>query len=495
MALMRLGDAFLARPILFFGAGVAAVMTIACIVAIAMYEMRMDASARARELAGNISLVLKRDIERNIEIYELSIEALVDGDKDGDISRLLPKIRQFVRFNKLSNAGETGSLLITNAVGDVAIDSRPAQAAKFNLANRDYFQVQRQSASAGLYIGRPFRSQLREKDLSIGLSERLEDAEGRFKGIVVGMLGVNYFRRLFEGITLGPRDSITLVRTDGVVLMRRPYREEDIGSSVAGASSFKPLVQADEGDYISKSSLDAVQRLYAFKRIGKYPLAIVVGLATDDIYAQWKRRAWVIGGVMGILIVLFTFMIAALAKQFRKRLETEQKLQMLVDTDDLTGLGSRRALDGALNAEWRRTKRSRRILAMLMVDVDNFKAFNDHYGHVAGDRALRIVAGCIVENIRRPADFAGRYGGEEFCVLLPHTDLMGAVQVAEAIRRAVLATNQLHVGCPSGQVSVSVGVAAFDGDAASGMTTEQLVRETDRRLYEAKAAGRNTVHY
>ncbi|WP_207003431.1 GGDEF domain-containing protein [Trinickia mobilis] len=127
------------------------------------------------------------------------------------------------------------------------------------------------------------------------------------------------------------------------------------------------------------------------------------------------------------------------------------------------------------------------------VDVDNFKDFNGHYGHVTGDSALRTVAQCILENIRRPGDIAGRYGGEEFCVLLPNTELAGAVQVAETIRSAVLATGRPHVTSPVGILSVSIGVGAFDGDAVSAVTAEQLVHRADQRLYEAKAAGRNTV--
>jgi len=132
-------------------------------------------------------------------------------------------------------------------------------------------------------------------------------------------------------------------------------------------------------------------------------------------------------------------------------------------------------------------------LSALMVDADNFKSFNDHYGHATGDRALRIIARCIVENIRRPGDFVGRYGGEEFCVLLPNTDLRGAVQVAERIRSAVLATDQANFACPSGRLSVSIGVAVFYVNPMPGDTADQLVELADQRLYEAKAAGRNAV--
>lgn len=275
--------------------------------------------------------------------------------------------------------------------------------------------------------------------------------------------------------------------------MRRPYNQGDIGQSIAGVPSFKPLIQADRGSYIGIAALDGARRLYSFKHIGKYPLIVVVGLATEDIYAEWKRRAWAIGSAVAALDFLIVVMSVLFAKQFRKRLKMEKRLHLLANTDSLTGVGTRRYLDSALDVEWRRASRNKQNLSVLMVDADYFKSFNDHYGHATGDRALRAIARCIIDSIRRPGDFVGRYGGEEFCVLLPNTDLQGAVQVAEKIRSAVLATNKENFGSPTGRLSVSIGVAVFDGNAMPGDTADQLVHMADQRLYEAKAAGRNTV--
>lgn len=494
MTLTKLASTFLARPVLFIIAGIAAAIAVASVVAFALYEMRVDALERARDTADNLALILQRDIERNLEIYELSMDAVIDGVRDPDVLRLPPKVQQQILFDRSSNAKDMGSLLVTDAAGDIVIDSRSVPPRKNNLADRDYFQIHQQSAPyMGVYISKPFSPRAAGADLSIGLSERLDDAQGQFAGIVVGTMRLNYFRRLFDGLSLGERDSITLLRTDGTVLMRRPYHSEEVGRSIASAASFKPLLQADGGSYLGTAALDGTERLYSFKHIGKYQLIVVLGLATDDIYAEWRQRSWAIGGVMGALALLFVWMTFALAKQFHRRLEMEQQLQMLADTDSLTGLGTRRALDAALEVELRRAKRNKQGLAVLMVDVDNFKAFNDHYGHIAGDNALTVVARCIVESVRRPGDFVGRYGGEEFCVLLPNTDLAGGVRVAEKIRQAVAAANHLHTGTPSGHLTVSIGVSAFDEGATVGTAEEQLVHQADQRLYEAKAAGRDMV--
>ena len=126
-----------------------------------------------------------------------------------------------------------------------------------------------------------------------------------------------------------------------------------------------------------------------------------------------------------------------------------------------------------------------------MLDADHFKAYNDQYGHPAGDEVLRTVAGCIRKAARRPTDLAARYGGEEFAMLLPGSDAIGAAGVAEAIREAVAALNLPHAGSPTGFVTVSIGVAAIMPALAEGSAV--LLRMADRALYDAKRQGRNHV--
>ncbi len=123
-----------------------------------------------------------------------------------------------------------------------------------------------------------------------------------------------------------------------------------------------------------------------------------------------------------------------------------------------------------------------------MIDVDHFKAYNDHYGHRAGDRALKTIAACIAASVTRAEDLAVRYGGEEFAVLLPATDESGAYRVAETIRRAVAALAITHI-CGPGFVTVSVGAAGTRPDRRSN--SGMIVDAADAALYEAKRNGRN----
>lgn len=163
-------------------------------------------------------------------------------------------------------------------------------------------------------------------------------------------------------------------------------------------------------------------------------------------------------------------------------------------TDPLTGLANRRRFDEALVGEWRRAARQRAPLALLFVDVDRFKRFNDLYGHQRGDSCLHAVAQAIRACALRPGDLVARYGGEEFVLLLPDTDSDGASHLGEAVRHAVEALALPHAGNGRpGVVTVSVGVAAAAPAEDDGLSPDHLARRADLALYVAKDAGRNRV--
>lgn len=181
----------------------------------------------------------------------------------------------------------------------------------------------------------------------------------------------------------------------------------------------------------------------------------------------------------------------------RKRVELDleaarEELTRLSTIDPLTGLGNRRLLDQTMVRELSRSARDGGELAILLVDVDHFKLFNDHYGHVAGDNALRVVAQAVASVARRPADLAARYGGEEFVLMLPTTELYGAISVAQALQDALHSALVPHVGSHTGFVTVSIGVAVVQ-QSRHQITPEALLARADEALYAAKHAGRNVV--
>lgn len=172
--------------------------------------------------------------------------------------------------------------------------------------------------------------------------------------------------------------------------------------------------------------------------------------------------------------------------------QLEEQLRTLSLRDGLTGISNRRCFDEALEKEWRRELRQKEPLSLIMLDIDFFKRYNDHYGHQAGDTCLKTVAACLAASVQRPGDLVARYGGEEFVVLLPETSLQHAEQVAEQIRQNVLSLAVPHQASDAAQiVTISLGVAGLVPQA--GFSSQQLLKMADQALYAAKAGGRNRV--
>ena len=172
--------------------------------------------------------------------------------------------------------------------------------------------------------------------------------------------------------------------------------------------------------------------------------------------------------------------------------QVNQELQGLVDRDGLTGVANRRRGDNYLNMVWARLRRDKLPLSIIMLDVDHFKAYNDNYGHQAGDECLLAIASALNAQMKRPTDLVARYGGEEFMMILPDTDANGAVNVAEMVREAVASLNIQHAHSSAGPaVTISAGTATVTPQTEAGM--ELLIREADIALYRAKRMGRNQV--
>ncbi|HCP29657.1 MAG TPA: diguanylate cyclase response regulator [Pseudomonas sp.] len=182
----------------------------------------------------------------------------------------------------------------------------------------------------------------------------------------------------------------------------------------------------------------------------------------------------------------------ALRVSQQQLLDSTLMLQRLMNSDGLTGLSNRRHFDEYLELEWRRAMREQQQLSLLMIDVDYFKAYNDTFGHLAGDEALRRVAEAIRGSCSRPSDLPARYGGEEFALVLPNTSPGGARLVAEKLRQSVLGLAIEHTAPAAGAyLTVSVGLATQV--PAIGSLCRQLISAADKGLYQAKNGGRNQV--
>lgn len=185
--------------------------------------------------------------------------------------------------------------------------------------------------------------------------------------------------------------------------------------------------------------------------------------------------------------------LEAKVKERTKQLEAaNRKLRRLSTIDTLTGIANRRSFNEAIEKEWRRCIRSGKSLSLIMADIDFFKDYNDHYGHLEGDTCLKKVAGALKRALRRPGDFLARYGGEEFVALLPDTDSQGACLVAEAMLYNVKALGVPHAhSSVSERVTVSFGLATIV--PLIDVKSSTLIKAADDALYEAKKQGRNRI--
>jgi diguanylate cyclase (GGDEF)-like protein len=229
--------------------------------------------------------------------------------------------------------------------------------------------------------------------------------------------------------------------------------------------------------------------VFVYQQVGNHPLLIIDGLSLETIYADWWREIWLIGSLMAALCAIVMALMLVLVAALKRRSAAENQLALLASTDSLTGLNNRRRFDDVFASEWLRAQRTSTPIALLMIDADNFKAYNDTHGHQAGDAALGSLAACIAGSARRASDLCARYGGEEFAVLLPGETVEGALRIAEEIRSSVLSLRAQQQGRPDMSPTVSVGVAAMIPQA--GLAPHDLIRSADLALYEAKHGGRD----
>ncbi len=182
----------------------------------------------------------------------------------------------------------------------------------------------------------------------------------------------------------------------------------------------------------------------------------------------------------------------ALEESREKLAEANLALQKLSSLDGLTGIANRRSFDETLQKEWKRSIRGEKSIGLIMLDIDFFKLYNDHYGHQGGDDCLKRVAKGLESAIHRETDFLARYGGEEFSTVLPDTDLNGAIKVAEEMRLTIKDLRIEHAKSKvTDIVSISIGVATVI--PLQGMNQEILIAAADQALYRAKDEGRDMV--
>ncbi|WP_213741277.1 diguanylate cyclase [Bradyrhizobium sp. dw_411] len=459
---------------------VATVIGFSAICASVMIDMRRGEEALAHQTLENLASGIDADISRNVELFDLSLRAVASNMVAPELNQVSKPIRQLILFDHAATAKHFGAIQVFDADGKLIVDASTMDPAHENRSDEEYFSVHRDRPDVGLFISRPM---LHHGAYAIVLSRRITGDDGSFRGVVAGSIRFSYFHDLFSRLSLGPEDTITVFRHDGTIIMRTPFDLDVIGKNLSHLPGVKRTLSEPSGYFSRNAASDQVFRLYVW-RDGTRPLVVLVGKPWDDILRLWRTEATRIGAIMLALIAFVLGVTLFLAREIGRRAIAEDKLEEMATTDALTGLKNRRKFDSAIDIEWRRAARHKTPLALLMIDADHFKAYNDTFGHQAGDEVLVGIAICITEAVRRAGDCVARYGGEEFAVLLPGLSAVEALEVAETIRLNVLQWS----GDPP-ITSVSIGIASLTPDPA--IDWAGLVMAADRALYAAKANGRN----
>lgn len=451
----------------------------------------------------NLAQTLASQAQASIKQADTLLFALVDRlENDGMQPEKFPRLQRLLHAQR-GELAQIHGLFVFDEEGRWLANAINVIPPNANNSDREYFIYHRDHPDRGPHIGPSIKSRSTGEWI-MTVSRRINHPDGRFAGVVVASIYLKHFLDLYNSIDMGNNGVINLIADDASIVVRRPFNEADIGTSVAKGPLFTQLLpKGDSGTATLKSYVDGVVRVVGFRRVEGYPLVVFTALDKDEVLASWRQESIFSAGIvlllLGFLGALGYRLIRLMKQQNHiqnelleaqdKLIEVNHSLKLLALEDALTGLSNRRQFDLFILAEMGRARRSQTGLALLMIDVDHFKSFNDHYGHLAGDECLRKISAIITDNIKRPGDLAARFGGEEFTVVLPATDYVGAFLVAEKIRRAVQQADIKHVGGVDGTVTVSLGVCAYD--PASQAQPDDVVGAADKALYVAKASGRN----
>ena len=212
--------------------------------------------------------------------------------------------------------------------------------------------------------------------------------------------------------------------------------------------------------------------------------ALLVGLTAVLVLRRWRQTA----GDLESQLRSHSFELQIALDELT---EANRQLEIQTQIDALSGLYNRAYFDRQLTAELKRSRREQRTLALVLLDIDHFKNINDNHGHLVGDQAIKQVAQLIRQHVKRPADKVFRYGGEEFALLLPNTNLEGAVQLAELIRQQLSASD---INTEDDTFTLSLSAGCYAAIPAKDSDNDEFIAFADKALYRAKAAGRDQVH-
>lgn len=469
-----------------------------------VYRARQVQIGEARISTSNLTRNMSEFTDNALERADAQLSELVDrvsadggADNQERLQRYMAeRVARSTLLSDLSVYDQEGTRLLSAS----ALSGAGPDVDKALLQHRAH-------PGGGLHIGAPQRHPS-GGEWVLPLSRRLGRPGSGFGGIAVAHLRIKALDAFYQDLTFPGGSSIMVALSSGQLVLTRPDGKVGTGADMRATTAYKLARYESMPGTAFRTLLQKgreVEYLYTYRRLKSYPLLVTVATPTSAILAEWWDSAYLSTAGVSLLMLIQLWLGIRLYGQvaLRDRLEKERRsLQKLLVKksrslrrqafkDALTGIANRRQFDTRLLREFNRAATEGRPLSLVILDVDYFKKYNDQHGHPAGDECLKAVAGCINNGRRRSQDLAARLGGEEFAILLPDTDLRGAIAVAESVRKTVASRVMDHIAGMPHSVTVSCGVHAIV--PALNMAPADLVDAADRALYLAKTSGRNRV--
>jgi diguanylate cyclase (GGDEF)-like protein len=488
--------------------GILLIAAIAVCTTIMIMNFRDRALADSERELKNTALILAGQVDRYFQELDL-----VAGHVNDEIRSLeVPTSEDFKRrLSGLSThlmlststrgSSQFEALTLVDAAGNLINSSRDLPIPNVNVADRDYFKLLRANVSQTALLSLPVQNR------GFGIwtlyyARRIDTSNGEFLGLISAAIEMAYFEKIFAAVDLGEGSSISLSRSDGILLARYPRVEAAVGKYLG--HQVDALGSRDSGTSRFVGTLTGTDRMLAANRLAHFPLILTVALDRKTALADWRAQTTAILGAAGVAIFVIIGMFFVVIRQIatthkisNQKLALEKhrldiavsNMSYLAHHDALTGLPNRVLFRELLEVALIRVNRGEQI-AVLFLDLDHFKAVNDSLGHPVGDELLKCVAeklsGCLKEK-----DVCAHLGGDEFAIILNSISVAG--DVIDLITRIHSA---LRTGFDAGGhqlfADASIGIALSPTD---GVDPDQLLKNADLAMYSAKADGRGTARF
>jgi diguanylate cyclase (GGDEF)-like protein len=522
-----------------------AMLAVLLVAPLMLDRVRSLEDARAKQIAQaaeEYATITQHSAETQREVIS-SVETMLKSAAYIRASSGIGRSCEILRASLPTNLPWIRSIMLVSKDGVVQCSTLNVQVG-LTIGDRDYFRKAQQTRDfvfSDYLFGKTNNRPIMMAAYPVAAINPEEDA------VVVAGMNLDWLSRIMAKLGGRPGISSVLIDSTGVVLAAPPDQASLIGQPLdnvplLSAISYKALSSNSDTGSISFSASDGSKRAISFARIPGTQSRLIVSIDEAEVTAAINREirtaylqlAFVclfvlLGALIGAekLIIkpielmtgmakrfgegdssarvsrsrlpaefmplarAFNAMAAQLSQRERELVATNDRLTVMASIDMLSGLANRRGFQSRLDFEWLKAQQNNTELALLMIDVDHFKLYNDTYGHPEGDACLTRLGEALAGIAAGTMGFAGRYGGEEFCLLLPNTGAVKALEVGETVRAAIQDLGLPHATSNHQTVTVSVGVAATLASAAHSLG--ELVEAADAALYAAKHRGRNTV--